>query len=254
MFISYDGVTWTSNTTAGNAVWNGSYWCAFSGRSIYKSYDGINWTNTFTAFGEDSLLNDIAWNGNLWMVTAAYYTFEGRVAISYDGINWDTYLTGTDNPRSALKSVVWNGSLWIITAVVGDAEGGNPVVGNAQIATSPNGINWTKVASPLVGSGGFIASRRVLPYVGTKTYGNFSANSGTPSSGAVGDYYIDTSGKHLYSYKDSSNGWFDIMNLTDSYTPSTSSNWATSAPTTVKDALDRMAALLYTLNSNTAIP
>jgi hypothetical protein len=38
------------------------------------------------------------------------------------------------------------------------------------------------------------------------------------------------------------------------YTPATSTNWADPAPTTVQQALDRMAALLFTLNSNTAIP
>lgn len=38
-----------------------------------------------------------------------------------------------------------------------------------------------------------------------------------------------------------------------SYAPGNSSHWATD-PDNVKDALDRMAALLYTLNSGTPIP
>lgn len=39
-----------------------------------------------------------------------------------------------------------------------------------------------------------------------------------------------------------------------SYTPGNGSHWADPDPTNVKDALDRIAALLYTLNSNTEIP
>lgn len=38
------------------------------------------------------------------------------------------------------------------------------------------------------------------------------------------------------------------------YTPGTSANWAAPAPKTVQQALDRMAALLKTLNSNNPIP
>lgn len=39
-----------------------------------------------------------------------------------------------------------------------------------------------------------------------------------------------------------------------SYTPGNGTYWADPDPTNVKDALDRIAALLYTLNSNTPIP
>ena len=39
-----------------------------------------------------------------------------------------------------------------------------------------------------------------------------------------------------------------------SYTPATASDWAGTAPSTVSSALDRMASLLYTLNSNQPIP
>lgn len=38
------------------------------------------------------------------------------------------------------------------------------------------------------------------------------------------------------------------------YTPGDSSKWASPAPTTTQQALDRMASLLYTLNTSTAIP
>jgi hypothetical protein len=41
---------------------------------------------------------------------------------------------------------------------------------------------------------------------------------------------------------------------TEAYTAATPANWATSAPTTVKAAIDRMSTLLKALNSGTAIP
>lgn len=40
----------------------------------------------------------------------------------------------------------------------------------------------------------------------------------------------------------------------ESYTPTTSANWASPAPSTVQQALDRISDLLYTLNSNNPIP
>jgi hypothetical protein len=44
----------------------------------------------------------------------------------------------------------------------------------------------------------------------------------------------------------------DPSNL--AYTPGDGSNWADPDPDNIQDALDRMAALLYTLNSDTPIP
>lgn len=38
------------------------------------------------------------------------------------------------------------------------------------------------------------------------------------------------------------------------YTANDAGDWATSAPVDIKSAIDRMSALLYVLNSNTAIP
>jgi hypothetical protein len=52
------------------------------------------------------------------------------------------------------------------------------------------------------------------------------------------------------------NGWTGILPLgTQSlYTPGNVAKWAIPRPTTIQQSLDRMAALLYTLNGNTAIP
>ncbi len=40
----------------------------------------------------------------------------------------------------------------------------------------------------------------------------------------------------------------------EAYDAGTPADWATAAPTTVKDAIDRIAALVKTLNTDTAIP
>lgn len=56
-----------------------------------------------------------------------------------------------------------------------------------------------------------------------------------------------TSGKLL---KDGGNTVADLK----AYTPADGTKWADPDPTTIQGALDRMAALLYTLNSNTPIP
>ncbi len=60
----------------------------------------------------------------------------------------------------------------------------------------------------------------------------------------------------LLQFKDSTGTVLSNVNAAGefSYVPSDGTKWADPDPTTVNEALDRMAALLYTLNSNTPIP
>lgn len=46
----------------------------------------------------------------------------------------------------------------------------------------------------------------------------------------------------------------DLRATKIAYTPGDSTNWASPAPTTVQQALDRIADLVVTLNGNVAIP
>jgi hypothetical protein len=58
--------------------------------------------------------------------------------------------------------IAWNGTLWV---AVGEA-------GANTIATSPDGVNWTGRGSNVFPARGVaVASRRVLPFVGTRTTG-----------------------------------------------------------------------------------
>ena len=50
------------------------------------------------------------------------------------------------------------------------------------------------------------------------------------------------------------NSAFAAANSADDYTAANSSIWATSAPLTVQDAINRLANVVYVLNSNTQIP
>lgn len=47
---------------------------------------------------------------------------------------------------------------------------------------------------------------------------------------------------------------FNVANTADDFSAVNPAYWATSAPTTVQTAVDRLANLVYTLNSSTPIP
>jgi hypothetical protein len=196
----------------------------------------------------------VAWNGSYWIAVGGD---TNSIAKSYDGMNW-TPSTNNPFPSSYAYSVAWNGTYWIVGAL-----------NTGGIFTSTDGMNWIS-ANKIAGGGivfpnsiSAIASRRVLPNIGTKISGNFQAGpTGPYARGGVGDYYIDTSGQELYKFYTATGpsgptgGWTGIMPIGSQalYTPADPSKWASTAPTTVQQAIDRMAALLYTLNSDTAIP
>jgi len=53
---------------------------------------------------------------------------------------------------------------------------------------------------------------------------------------------------------DHANAAYNTANTADDYTAANSVIWATSPPTTIYAAIDRLVNLVYTLNSNTPIP
>jgi hypothetical protein len=205
--ISYDGINWTNATThllsdstnsgEGRSIaWNGSYWIAVGGNnkdpghiSIIKSFDGLTWeASTDDPFGPGGFGSAIAWNGSYWVVTGEGAT---TTAKSYDGMTWTTY-----SPFSySATGITWNGAKWVATT----ADTNN----TENIGTSPDGENWTTIGGVFgTGSGICMASRRVLPYVGT-TSNRFQAAPAAPTAnvGAVGDYYIDTAKRQLTNFQ-----------------------------------------------------
>jgi len=213
---SYNGINWTASASSDTAfapdggfvvqghsiAWNGTLWVAGAqgdgGRTIAYSSDGINWT--LSASGSSFIVYEtfaVAWNGLMWVAAGNSYA-ANPMAYSYDAITWYAGLGSV--PQYAF-SVAWNGSLWVV--------GGQ----DNRVYNSTDGITWSSSTS---GNAIFstycnaLASRRVLPYVGT-------------------------SPTHI------------------SYIPATSGNWASPAPTTLKAAIDRLAAAVSTLRGS-AIP
>jgi hypothetical protein len=149
---SYDGVTWTNQTTSGigsgirGVAWNGYLWVAVgaSGGSgaVITSPDGVTWT-TRTISGT-SLIHSVAWNGSLWVCVGGGSSL---INTSPDGITWTgRTATGFGASFSTIYGVTWSGSLWVAVGSGGFTT--------SQISTSPDGITWTSRAS-ISGSGFF---------------------------------------------------------------------------------------------------
>ena len=217
---SYDGINWINSNTVQNIrsfAWNGTMWIVaqtLSGGvndSIAYSYDGITWTPAANNIFT-SVCSKVAWNGLMW-VAAGIGDF--TLGYSYDGINW----TGSASGNSVLTSagvgysIAWNGSRWI--------AGGDS---GSIMASSVDGINWSAVTSPFSTLCYTVASRRVLPYVGYNVMGGPTGYTGyTGYTGPTGPILSD-------------------------YTPTTAADWTGTAPTTIQQALDRLAAGLVALS------
>jgi hypothetical protein len=204
---STDGIFWTSSDSASliftagsqvNAVaWNGRLWLAGGQGSevMAASSDGATWTAITAAV--INKVNALAWNGSLW-VAVGEGTTSGKIITSPDGFNWtDTGSTGSalfSGSGARLRSLAWNGSLWVASGQSG--------LNTFAIATSPDGTNWTitsSASSIFIDAASALASRRVLPYLGTQSVqmplkvvtDNFMVGGGNTytGSGALGYSY-----------------------------------------------------------------
>jgi hypothetical protein len=111
----------------------------------------------------------VAWNGSLWV--AGGEGDETTLVYSDDnGTTWTLSFNGGEIFTTSCDSIAWNGSLWV--------AGGT---GTNKVATSSDGSTWTSSPS----NSEFttcesLASRRVLPYVGTKVSSSETWNTYTP--------------------------------------------------------------------------
>ena len=175
---SYDGIHWFAAVNDGgitllvfSVAWNGSLWVAggttgIAGTLAY-SYDGINWVAAVNDGGITTVIYSIAWNGSLWVAVGQASGSAGAIAYSYDGINWNA--AANDGGLTGIAfSVAWNGSLW----VAGGRRGFTGV-----LAYSYDGINWYPLTTNVDITYGIygMASRRVLPYVGSSPVPAFLA-------------------------------------------------------------------------------
>ena len=225
---SSDGITWTQSESGmalfgvcTSVAWNGSMWlaCGTDGNlngMIAYSYDGVTWVSTQ---GIGAILNrevrSIAWNGTKWVACSGTYESDGgKIAYSFDGINWTTSANGASIfTGGACWSVAWNGSRWIVGGYIFT---NHPI---AVAAYSTDGDTWYNIpsASSYIQYNWYaVASRRVLPYIGT-TSNHFQAGpSGPTGPGAAGDYFMNTTNKKLYAYGESGptgSAWNSIMNM-----------------------------------------
>jgi hypothetical protein len=130
----------------------------------------------------------------LWVAGGGGSGINPRLAWSSDGKTWNATVNGDSVFANTNVSVVaWNGSLWVAG---GDGSASIGVLPSSvtKLATSYDGKTWTISAntnftfSTLVAS---LASRRVLPWVGTSPFGNGVTGPGLtgptgPSGGPIG--------------------------------------------------------------------
>ena len=187
---SPDGLNWTAvDSSAGyifsgdgpglvyDIAYNGTHWVAVgtggNGTVAYSS-DAVNWQfadnggSPFFQYGGIS----VAWNGVQWM--AGGQTTNGYALITSSNVSDWTPIANTlaDGFYASVYGIDWNGSVWTITGYIDIPSAGY------YMAYSSDGSNFTSVNNPLQLSTDYlgewffysaitIASRRVLPYVGT---------------------------------------------------------------------------------------
>jgi hypothetical protein len=243
--ISYstNGITWVESASATSIVgggdvygigYNGVLWVAsgisYNGTThpfFMYSPDAITWTesNSITALASGAGYANPVWNGSIWV---AGCTGDNFILYSYNAITWYAAPSAATYIRY-VYGLAWNGSLFICTAA--PAYGGS----TSTVITSPDGINWSSSsASSLITSTTIgVASRRVLPYVGY----SYGAGGGGPTG------YTGNTGDTGPTGNTGPTG-----PIPSDYTPTTAGDWTGTAPTTIQQALDRLAAGLVALS------
>lgn len=182
---SPDGVTWTFRTLPtitsliGVTYQNGIFiaYGHLSQRGFY-SYDGINW---FITTGLNGQIYGMTY-GRDKFVACKIDNSLGRIAISYDGKNWqnvvtpasmdlaftgiaygnDRYVAVAGSTSANAIAISYDGITWtsVTRPLVGTVSPSSVTYGkglfvvscdNGKILTSPDGINWTARDTPLTG-------------------------------------------------------------------------------------------------------
>jgi hypothetical protein len=163
-FASQDGVRWrwAQLPVPGPAYWNVTWghglFVAVGDGGIAVSTDGVAWRTVEPMQG--GFLEDVAWNGTLFVAVGGIYSGPSVVMTSADGLKWAT----TPLPANvALSDVRWVGGQWIgLSRVGGESLNG--------IYTSTDGVNWTKRVPDIDPTGVAWNGTQYLA-VGTSFYG-----------------------------------------------------------------------------------
>jgi hypothetical protein len=203
---------------------------AFSQGSITYSTDyGATWqaatmpVTTLYGVQYDLTYCDVVWNGTMYLMTLTNCSSTVMMRSS-DGMTWydvPSVKSFVDiGYQQGTQQLTWTGSKWVVTTT------------NSKLLTSTDGVNWTQVTN---GSVPVPTSGQVFDVLDSRQL----SNTVSPGNIYINGNLTITGGLNLSAL---------------AYTPINSSYWATPLPTTVKQAIDRLAKLVYTLNSNTAIP
>ena len=129
MFVA-GGITWHEGLSSTNKF-----------ASINYSYNGTNWYSTLTHFTDSSTyISSIAWSPTLLLFVATYWN-STMIAYSSNGISWNYITLSVSLFSTNWSSVVWGNNLFVAVANNGTTT--------TQIATSPDGINWTPRTSSI---------------------------------------------------------------------------------------------------------
>jgi hypothetical protein len=159
---SSDGISWTGrgNPFGGDGLgvaWGGNTWVAVSSGSTHTiaySFDGITWNGLGkTIFSTSG--RRVRWNGSLWV--AVGQGTGNTIAYSRDGISWiglgTSIFLGNDTGGFdvAYNSIRPHRITFPRNLIVGGLSTGDSA--GLTIATSTDGITWTRTSSPGVTNG-----------------------------------------------------------------------------------------------------
>jgi hypothetical protein len=143
VLTSTNGVVWSFNQLSFYFSGTGVCWSPELGRFVAVSYDtslmtstnGKNWTQITQNV---PLVNwtSVCWSSQLRLFVAVANggSAPGRIIISKDGTTWNSQMIPVYSSPTNFSSVCWSAELGIFVAMSGSAD----------VATSNNGINWTK--------------------------------------------------------------------------------------------------------------
>lgn len=123
---------------------------------IVTSTDGITWTVVTAITNQTGLLSgDLAYNGSLWVMgrkSRATSPQRGHIWTSTTGTAWTEQSTPIDAVCDSAPAVAYSSTLaqWVASGTDGVAGLGAT---HAVLLTSPDGVSWTRQATPLDVSG-----------------------------------------------------------------------------------------------------
>ena len=191
-YTSNDGINWVQNKTLPSNITSkstsitygkGLYVAVLNGESnVFYSRDGVNWLTSDVSPNGVQSWNSISYGNELFIATAS----NGNKMSSSNGTTWKTNIIPSLSYR--LKSVAYgNGTFVAVSA-------------NAVVA-SPDGITWTRVATPSGNWSSVIYANGKFVAVGNPNIAMTSSDGITWASAALvqtGDWKSVTYGKDKF--------------------------------------------------------